>query len=82
MDNTRESYPEILSSSGTSLATNSAGAAIFYGFCSSLLGITGFESAANYVEEMRENRVYVHTLDVMWYVVSLTLLEYVDSTKD
>ena len=67
MENTRAPYPDIVSSSGTTLAQhNNVVAALFYGFASSLLGITGFESAANYVEEMKDNRVYVRTLDVLW----------------
>eukprot|EP01041_Mallomonas_annulata_P004120 gene4120-8191_t len=62
----RSSYPEILDSAGTLLASNDAGYAIFYGFSAGLLGISGFESAANYVEEMDSCQTYVRTLDVMW----------------
>lgn len=66
IDNTNAPYPDIYSSTDNLIAAGSAGAAIFYGFSAGLLGISGFESAANYVEEMQENRVYVRTLDIMW----------------
>jgi len=45
--------------------------AVFYGYAAALLGITGFETAANYVEEMKDTRVYVSTLSWMWLSASL-----------
>ena len=65
-DNLNSPYPDIVSSSGTLLASNSAGASLFFGYCSAMLGITGFETAANYVEEMRDPGVFVTTVDWLW----------------
>ena len=44
--------------------------AIFFGFSASMLGISGFESSANYVEEQAEG-VFVKTLRNMWVIVSI-----------
>lgn len=44
--------------------------AIFLGFSASMLGISGFESSANYVEE-QESGVFVKTLKNMWMIVSV-----------
>jgi len=44
--------------------------AIFLGFSASMLGISGFESSANYVEE-QEKGVFVKTLKNMWVIVSI-----------
>ncbi len=44
--------------------------AIFFGFCASLLGISGFESSANFVEEQAEG-VFPKTLRNMWLAVSV-----------
>jgi len=44
--------------------------AIFLGFSASMLGISGFESSANYVEE-QERGVFVKTLKNMWVIVSI-----------
>jgi amino acid transporter len=43
-------------------------AAIFFGFCVSLLGISGFESSANFVEEQAPG-VFPKTLRNMWLAV-------------
>ncbi|MCB9257571.1 MAG: APC family permease [Chitinophagales bacterium] len=48
----------------------SIGAAIFFGFAASMLGISGFESSANFVEE-QERGVFPKTLRNMWVVVSV-----------
>ena len=61
---------EILSAN---LATSTEGGlqkALFFGFAASLLGISGFESSANYVEEQAEN-VFPKTLRNMWVAVSI-----------
>ncbi|RME59404.1 MAG: APC family permease [Candidatus Dadabacteria bacterium] len=42
---------------------------LFFGFCVSLLGISGFESSANFVEEQKPG-VFTKTLRNMWAVVS------------
>ena len=62
-DNLRTPYPE--ASSG------SAGLALYFGYSAALLGITGFETAANYVEEMKDSRTYINTLRNLWLSVSL-----------
>jgi amino acid transporter len=49
----------------TSLAT-----ALFLGFSTAMLGITGFETSANFVEE-QENGVFPKTLRNMWILVLL-----------
>jgi len=48
----------------------SIGMAIFWGFCAAMLGISGFESSANFVEEQRPG-VFPKTLRNMWLVVSI-----------
>jgi len=45
-------------------------AALFFGFASGLLGISGFESSANFVEE-QESGVFPKTLRNMWITVSV-----------
>jgi len=45
------------------------GEAVYYGFASAMLGVTGFETSANYVEEQKPG-VYVKTLRNMWGLVS------------
>jgi len=44
--------------------------AIFFGFAASMLGISGFESSANFVEE-QERGVFPKTLRNMWIIVSI-----------
>ncbi len=44
--------------------------AIFFGFAASMLGISGFESSANFVEEQADG-VFPKTLRNMWVVVSI-----------
>ncbi|MBI9067617.1 MAG: APC family permease [Salinivirgaceae bacterium] len=44
--------------------------AIFFGFAASMLGISGFESSANFVEEQQPG-VFRKTLRNMWIVVSV-----------
>ena len=45
-------------------------AALFFGFAASMLGISGFESSANFVEEQAEG-VFPRTLRNMWVAVSV-----------
>ena len=45
-------------------------AAIFFGFSTAMLGVTGFESSANYVEE-QQHGVFPKTLRNMWVAVSV-----------
>lgn len=44
--------------------------ALFFGFSAAMLGVSGFESSANYVEE-QEQGVFPKTLKNMWVVVSI-----------
>ncbi|MFZ0490289.1 MAG: APC family permease [Salegentibacter sp.] len=44
--------------------------ALFFGFSAAMLGISGFESSANYVEEQADG-VFPKTLRNMWIVVSI-----------
>ena len=44
--------------------------AVFFGFCAATLGISGFESSANFVEE-QEPGVFPKTLRNMWIAVSV-----------
>ncbi len=44
--------------------------AIFFGFGAALLGVSGFESSANFIEEQRPG-VFVKTLRNMWIAVSI-----------
>ncbi|MDD3814188.1 MAG: APC family permease [Desulfocapsaceae bacterium] len=52
------------------LAHGSIGMAIFWGFAAAMLGISGFESSANFVEEQQDG-VFPKTLRNMWVVVSI-----------
>jgi len=44
--------------------------ALFFGFCAAMLGISGFESSANFVEEQQPG-VFPKTLRNMWIAVSI-----------
>ncbi len=46
------------------------GTAIFLGFAASMLGVSGFESSANFVEEQKDG-VFPKTLKNMWMIVSV-----------
>ncbi|MFK5891482.1 MAG: APC family permease [Flavobacteriaceae bacterium] len=52
------------------LREGSIGMAIFFGFAASMLGVSGFESSANFVEEQADG-VFPKTLRNMWGVVSV-----------
>ncbi len=55
----------------TPIAENgSIGKAIFLGFAASMLGVSGFESSANFVEEQKKG-VFPKTLRNMWAIVSV-----------
>jgi len=51
-------------------AGGSISSAIFLGFAVSMLGVSGFESSANFVEEQKKG-VFPKTLKNMWIVVSV-----------
>ncbi len=44
--------------------------AIFFGFAASMLGVSGFESSANFVEEQKRG-IFPKTLRNMWVIVSI-----------
>ncbi|HLV38423.1 APC family permease [Xanthomarina sp.] len=44
--------------------------ALFFGFAAAMLGISGFESSANYVEEQQDG-VFPKTLRNMWIIVTI-----------
>ncbi|WP_130733815.1 APC family permease [Flavobacterium sp. J27] len=44
--------------------------AVFFGFSASMLGVSGFESSANFVEEQKKG-IFPKTLRNMWIVVSI-----------
>jgi len=54
----------------TKLMQPKLGLAIFYGFSAAMLGVTGFESSANYVEEQKPG-VFVKTLRNMWVLCTI-----------
>jgi amino acid transporter len=54
----------------TPLNEGSITTAIFFGFAASMLGVSGFESSANFVEE-QERGVFPKTLKNMWTIVSV-----------
>ena len=64
--NLRTPVPTVYDSSDKLLAQRSPAAAIFFGYSSGLLGITGFETASNYVEELADISVFVNTVNWMW----------------
>lgn len=51
-------------------ASESVPVDIFYGFALALLGVSGFETSSNYIEEQAPG-IFPKTLKNMWYVVSL-----------
>lgn len=53
-----------------SMVTPSPGKALYYGFAAAMLGISGFESSANFIEE-QEVGVFPKTLRNMWMAVSI-----------
>jgi amino acid transporter len=53
----------------TPIATGNIKTALFLGFSAAMLGISGFESSANFVEE-QESGVFPKTLRNMWAIVS------------
>lgn len=64
--NYSQPFPTIRDGNGAHLASRNAGAALYFGYCTGLLGITGFETAANYVEEMESPATFISTVNWMW----------------
>ena len=63
-------FDELIKNWKNPLPSGSITSAIFFGFAASMLGISGFESSANFVEEQKEG-VFPKTLKNMWIVVSV-----------
>ena len=61
---------EILISNFKSPVNGSITTALFFGFAAAMLGISGFESSANYVEEQKKG-VFPKTLKNMWTIVTI-----------
>mgnify|MGYP000477563464 CR=1 FL=1 len=54
------------------------GPAVFFGFAAAMLGVSGFESSANFIEEQADG-VFVKTLRNMWVAVASSTLLSVSS---
>jgi amino acid transporter len=65
-ENMQTDYPTITTSSGSILGENNIALSIFCGYCLGMLGITGAETPANYVEEMKDSKVLLGTINWMW----------------
>ncbi len=50
--------------------TGSVSNALFFGFSAAMLGISGFESSANYIEEQKKG-IFPKTLRNMWIIVTV-----------
>jgi amino acid transporter len=59
-----------IANSNTPVKGGSITTALFFGFSAAMLGISGFESSANFVEE-QEKGVFPKTLRNMWIVVTV-----------
>jgi amino acid transporter len=70
-ENMYSEIPPLVTSTGQIISTNSPLTSVFFGYCSALLGITGFESAANYVEEMQSPKVFVVSVKWLWFFVGI-----------
>jgi len=62
--------PELLATNASLAGEVHVGRALLFGFAAAMLGISGFESSANYIEEQREG-VFPKTLRNMWGVVAV-----------
>ncbi len=65
-----ENGTEILSANFSKPVKGGIITALFLGFSAAMLGISGFESSANYVEEQQKG-VFPKTLRNMWFVVTV-----------
>lgn len=59
-------YPSITSSDGDFISNGNVISAIFFGYAAGMLGITGVETPANYVEEMKDSKVLLSVINWMW----------------
>lgn len=63
-------HPELLMSNWRMPTPGGLMHALFFGFAAAMLGISGFESSANFIEEQEEG-VFPKTLRNMWLAVSI-----------
>ncbi len=61
--------PAVLNANWATPTNSDLVTALFFGFAAALLGISGFESSANFIEEQKDG-VFVKTLRNMWGAVS------------
>ncbi|MCG2459540.1 APC family permease [Flavobacteriaceae bacterium F89] len=61
---------QVLSANFKTPVVGSIPNALFFGFAAAMLGISGFESSANYVEEQKKG-VFPKTLRNMWIIVTV-----------
>jgi amino acid transporter len=62
--------PSVLAANWSAPSESDIVTALFFGFAAALLGLSGFESSANFIEEQEEG-VFPKTLRNMWMAVSL-----------
>jgi len=62
--------PSLLVANWAAPSIHGLGHALFFGFAAAMLGISGFESSANFIEEQQEG-VFPKTLRNMWLAVAI-----------
>jgi amino acid transporter len=62
--------PSMLVANWRAPSEHHLGVALFFGFAAALLGISGFESSSNFIEEQKEG-VFPKTLRNMWVAVTI-----------
>jgi amino acid transporter len=62
--------PSLLAANWSAPTTQGLGRALFFGFAAAMLGISGFESSANFIEEQKPG-VFPVTLRNMWIAVAV-----------
>jgi amino acid transporter len=62
--------PSLLAANWSMPSTEGLGRALFFGFSAAMLGISGFESSANFIEEQKPG-VFPVTLRNMWIAVAV-----------
>lgn len=60
-----------ITANGTLVAKASLGAALLFGTSSAMLGVSGFETVANFVEETKAPDVLLKTLRNTWFAVAI-----------
>jgi amino acid transporter len=62
--------PSLMAANWSTPTTQGLGRALFFGFAAAMLGISGFESSANFIEEQKPG-VFPITLRNMWIAVAV-----------